>query len=73
LAEALGSGGIWAAGLDVFEDEPRVHEGLKGLDNVVMTPHFGSGSFGSRGEMARLVAANVRSVLGGGEPLTAVV
>ena len=72
LAEALRLGRIWAAGLDVFEDEPRVHEGLVGLENVVMTPHFGSGSFSSRAAMAGLVSANVRAVLGGGEPVTGV-
>lgn len=73
LVEALRAGRIWGAGLDVFEDEPRVHEGLVGLENVVMTPHFGSGSFGSRAKMSALVAANVRAVLGGGEPVTPVV
>jgi glyoxylate reductase len=78
LADALergaqGGGGIFAAGLDVFEREPIVHEKLKSLPNVVMTPHFGSGSFSSRAHMAALVAANVRAVLSGGEPVTAVV
>lgn len=68
-----GEGGIFAAGLDVFEAEPRIHDGLKDLPNVVMTPHFGSGSTTSRDAMARLVAANVKAVLAGDEPLTPVV
>ncbi|MBL0928003.1 MAG: D-glycerate dehydrogenase [Phycisphaerales bacterium] len=73
LAEALSAGRIFAAGLDVFEKEPAVHPGLAGLDNVVMTPHFGSASATSRAAMARLCAANVRAVLAGGEPVTPVV
>jgi glyoxylate reductase len=73
LAAALKAGTIFGAGLDVFEREPVVHEGLKGLANVVMTPHFGSASADSRGQMTRLCAANVRAVLSGKEPVTPVV
>lgn len=67
LADALESGGIFAAGLDVFEREPAVLGRLKGMWNVVMTPHFGSASERSRGEMARLAGENVGAVLRGEE------
>ncbi len=73
LAAALAERRIFAAGLDVFEREPAVLDALKALDNVVMTPHFGSGSTTSRARMARLVADNVRAVLEGREPPTPVV
>jgi glyoxylate reductase len=55
LAEALASGRIAAAGLDVFRDEPRVPPVYAGLANVVLTPHLGSGSRETRAAMARLV------------------
>lgn len=70
LATALRDGRLFAAGLDVFEDEPRVHPDLVGLDNVVLTPHFGSASEDSRHEMTALCAANVRAVLDGRPPVT---
>lgn len=72
LAEALAEGRLFAAGLDVFEAEPRVHERLKSLDNVVLTPHYGSASEASRGQMSALCAANIRAVLAGGKPVTPV-
>jgi glyoxylate reductase len=59
LAEALRSGRIGAAGLDVFRDEPRVPAAYLGLDNVVLTPHLGSGSRETRAAMARLVLEDV--------------
>jgi glyoxylate reductase len=55
LAEALRSGRLGAAGLDVFRDEPRVPEAYLGLENVVLTPHLGSGTRETRAAMARLV------------------
>jgi glyoxylate reductase len=55
LAEALASGRVAAAGLDVFRDEPRVPAVYTGLPNVVLTPHLGSGSRETRAAMARLV------------------
>src|ERR687896_2237002 len=42
LAEALANGRIFAAGLDVYEEEPRVHPGLLELENAVLAPHIGS-------------------------------
>ncbi|GAA3698447.1 D-glycerate dehydrogenase [Nonomuraea antimicrobica] len=70
LVEALRSHAIAGAGLDVFEDEPRVHPRLLELDNVVLVPHLGSATTETRTAMARLAADNVRAVLSGAPPLT---
>lgn len=72
LTEALREKRIFAAGLDVFEDEPRVMEGLRSLENVVLAPHMGSASRTSRELMTALCEANVRAVLSGGAPVTPV-
>jgi glyoxylate reductase len=55
LAEALSTGRLAAAGLDVFRDEPRVPPAYLDLPNVVLTPHLGSGTRETRAAMARLV------------------
>ncbi len=55
LAEALEEGRLFAAGLDVFRDEPRVPERLRRAENVVLTPHVGSGTVETRTAMARMV------------------
>jgi glyoxylate reductase len=73
LAEALRSGRLGGAGLDVFEDEPHAHPDLLSLPNVVLLPHVGSATVEARTEMARLAALNVRHVLNGERPLHAVV
>ena len=65
LAEALRAGRIAGAGLDVFEKEPEVHEGLLGLDNVVLIPHLGSATVETRTAMATTAAANALAVLAG--------
>ncbi len=72
LATALIDGPLSAAGLDVYEDEPRVPPDLVGLDNVVLLPHIGSATREARDGMARLVAANVIAVLAGRDPCTPV-
>lgn len=72
LAAALREKRIYAAGLDVFEKEPAVHPDLMGLDNVVMTPHFGSANLASRMEMTRLCCANISAVVLGMPPVTPV-
>jgi glyoxylate reductase len=59
LAEALASGRLGAAGLDVFRDEPKVPAAYLGLENVVLTPHLGSGTRETRAAMARLVLEDV--------------
>jgi glyoxylate reductase len=68
LAEALRSGHLAAAGLDVFRDEPRVPEVFRALPNVVLTPHLGSGSRETRAAMARLVTEEIARVARGEPP-----
>jgi glyoxylate reductase len=73
LAEALAAGRLAAAGLDVFRDEPRVPEALLRLENVVLTPHLGSGTRETRAAMARLVADEVERHARGEPPRNRVV
>jgi glyoxylate reductase len=72
LVEALRTGVIAGAGLDVFEREPDVHPGLLELDNVALLPHLGSSTVETRNAMAELAARNVVAVLAGDDPLTPV-
>lgn len=72
LAEALASGQIAAAGLDVYEHEPRVEPGLLEFDNVVLAPHLGSATVETRTAMAELAARNAIAVTQGEAPLTPV-
>ena len=72
LVDALVSGGISAAALDVFEHEPEVHPGLLGLDNAVLVPHLGSATVETRTAMATLAAQNVVSYFDGSGPVTPV-
>jgi len=55
VAEALEDGRLFAAGLDVFRNEPQVPEGLRRAENAVLTPHLGSGTRETRNAMARMV------------------
>ncbi len=73
LAEALESGRLFSAGLDVFEEEPKIHPKLMELSNVVMTPHTGSATVTARGRMAELCCGAVDTVLSGGVPPNSVV
>jgi len=59
LVEALKSGRLGAAGLDVFANEPQVPQALLGLDNVVLQPHQGSASEETRAAMGRLMLDNL--------------
>jgi glyoxylate reductase len=72
LAEALAARRIYAAGLDVYEDEPEVHPKLLELENVVLAPHIGSASIETRDKMASLAAENLAAVLRGESPNTPV-
>lgn len=63
LFEGLAAGEIAGAALDVFEHEPAVHEGLLGLDNVVLTPHLGSATHETRTAMGMLCVSALKSVL----------
>jgi hydroxypyruvate reductase len=73
LVDALVSGRLGAAGLDVFAREPRVPEALLGLDNVVFQPHQGSASEETRAAMGRLVLDNLEAHFAGRPLLTPVV
>ena len=68
LEEALRTRAIAGAALDVYEFEPRVSEGLRALDNVVLTSHIASADVETRHEMVRLAARNMKAVLDGAPP-----
>ena len=68
LLNALTSGTIAGAGLDVYEFEPTVTENLKALQNVVLTPHTGSGTTKSRDEMSIMAAENILAMIKGEVP-----
>ena len=68
LVDALKTGTIWAAGLDVYENEPRVNPGLLGLENVVLSPHIASASEPTRRAMAMTGAKNLVAALSGETP-----
>jgi glyoxylate reductase len=72
LVAALRTGEIAAAGLDVYEQEPRLAPGLAELPNVVLLPHLGSATPSTRSRMAAMAAENVVAVLAGREPPNAV-
>jgi glyoxylate reductase len=63
---------IFAAGFDVYENEPSLNAALFALDNTVLLPHLGSATFDARSDMALLAAKNVAAVLTGKKPLTPV-
>jgi glyoxylate reductase len=70
LVDALRRGRIAGAGLDVYENEPRMAEGLAELKNVVLLPHIGSATVSSRDNMATLTARNLLAMLAGEIPET---
>lgn len=73
LVKALVDGKIAGAGLDVFEDEPKVPEALWALDSVVLAPHVGSGTHQTRQAMGDLVLKNLEAHFAGKPVLTRVV
>lgn len=68
LVDALRNGVVAGAGLDVFEDEPRLSAGLAELTNTVLLPHLGSATVPVRAEMARLSALNAVAMAEGRTP-----
>ncbi|MDB5913390.1 MAG: tkrA [Ramlibacter sp.] len=70
LAQALRDKRIAAAGLDVYEGEPKVHPDLLTVPNVVLTPHIASATVPTRKAMAKLAAENLVGFLVNGRPLT---
>ncbi|MCC8188797.1 MAG: NAD(P)-binding domain-containing protein [Bacteroides sp.] len=72
LIRALTEGWIWGAGLDVFEHEPQVPSQLLSLDNVVLSPHNGTGTMEARIAMTHYAAENIRRYFAGEEVLSIV-
>jgi len=70
LVRALKQGEIAGAGLDVYEFEPKMADGLAALDNVVVLPHIGSATVRARTDMAVLAAENLLAMLQGRPPKT---
>jgi glyoxylate reductase len=73
LCDALESGQLRGAGLDVYEHEPDVNPRLLRMKNVVIVPHIGSATEEARNAMARIAATNVRLFLRGEKPLHQVI
>lgn len=72
LADAVESGHLAGAGLDVHEFEPQVNERLRSLDKVVLLPHIGSAGAATRDAMGRLAVRNIEAILSGSAPFTPV-
>ena len=68
LVEALKGKRIAGAGLDVYENEPRINPGLLELENVVLLPHVGSATWETRTKMARVAVENLLAGLRGEQP-----
>jgi len=68
LIKALAEKQIEGAGIDVFEFEPEISDGLKKLKNVVLTPHIGNATYEARETMAIMAAGNIVKVLNGEAP-----
>ncbi|MBO8161564.1 MAG: D-glycerate dehydrogenase [Thermosipho sp. (in: Bacteria)] len=68
LYNLLKEGRIAGAGFDVYENEPEITPGLEKLENVVLLPHIGSGTFETRAKMSIMVAENVIDALEGRKP-----
>ncbi|KAL9104100.1 MAG: hypothetical protein Q9163_000902 [Psora crenata] len=66
LVEALNSEKVFSAGLDVYEEEPKVHPGLMGNDNVMLLPHMGTWTYETQEKMELHVVENVRNALENG-------
>ncbi|KAK5682163.1 hypothetical protein LTS10_005288 [Elasticomyces elasticus] len=65
LVDALKSGKVYSAGLDVFEEEPKIHPGLLEDPNVVLLPHLGTSTWETQKDMELLVLHNLRSAIEG--------
>ncbi|KAF9736416.1 hypothetical protein PMIN06_008448 [Paraphaeosphaeria minitans] len=72
LVDALKSGKVWSAGLDVFEEEPKIHPGLLEAENVVLLPHMGTATYETQRDMELLVLDNLKSAIQSDRLLTQV-
>ncbi|MDT3684272.1 MAG: D-glycerate dehydrogenase [Pseudorhodoplanes sp.] len=68
LARALEEGRIAGAGIDVYENEPKIQPALLKMNNVVLTPHLGSAVFELRESMAHIVVDNIHAIVEGRRP-----
>ncbi|KLU65457.1 putative 2-hydroxyacid dehydrogenase [Desulfosporosinus acididurans] len=68
LVKALETGEIWGAGLDVYEWEPKLAEGLSKLDNVTLCPHIASATIETRTKMGMIAAVNIIAAMKGELP-----
>jgi glyoxylate reductase len=68
LVQALQTGQLAGAGLDVFENEPKVHPALIAMDNITLLPHVGSATAETRMRMAMLASTNLLAALRGERP-----
>ena len=68
LIAALNSGKLWAAGLDVYENEPKIHPGYRPLKNAFLLPHLGSATVETRNAMGFKCLDNLDAFFGGREP-----
>ena len=69
MIAALKSGNLWAAGLDVFNDEPNIHPGYRELNNVFLLPHIGRATQETRNAMGFRALDNLDAFFSGGEPV----
>jgi glyoxylate reductase len=67
LVKALESGQVWSVGLDVFEEEPKVHPGLVGNPHVMLLPHMGTWTVETQTKMEIWCINNVKSAIGKGK------
>lgn len=72
LVEALDKGYVGGVGLDVFEEEPEIHAGLLGRDNVIVVPHIGTATVEARIQMGRYAVKNITLFFEGKDVLSRV-
>lgn len=65
LVDALNLGKVFSAGLDVFEEEPKIHPGLLSNENTVLLPHIGTATWETQKDMELLVLENLKSAVQG--------
>jgi len=70
LVKALKSGKVYSAGLDVFEEEPKIHPELMNDDRVVLLPHIGTATWETQKDMELLVLENLRNAVTGKQLVT---
>lgn len=72
LVKALESGKVWSAGLDVFEEEPKVHPGLIANPHVMLVPHMGTYTIETQAKMEEWCIGNIRSAIEKGKLMSPV-